>query len=146
MFLHSSSICEVRHWCCIRRPGSQSLFQSIPKVYDRIELRSGLCVGQSGSSKPNSSNHVCMDLALCTGSSHAGTEKHLLQTVPTSWKHSIVQKFLVCWSIKKIFFTRTRWPSPTEKQHHTIIPLYSWHNAVMCRNVLLAFAKPRLML
>ncbi len=38
IFAHSSSICEVRNWCWMRRPGSQSSFQFIPKVFDGVEV------------------------------------------------------------------------------------------------------------
>ncbi len=58
-FIHS--IWEISLWCWTRRPGSQSPFQFIPKVLDWVEVRA-LC-----SSTPNSSNHVFMELALCTG-------------------------------------------------------------------------------
>ena len=46
-------------------------------------LRSGLCASQSSSSTPISTNHFCMDLALCTGSCHAETGKGLPQNVAT---------------------------------------------------------------
>lgn len=39
-------------------------------------LRSGLCVSESSSSTPNSSNHDFMDVALCTGV-HVEIEKGL---------------------------------------------------------------------
>ncbi len=32
---------------------------------------------------PNSFNHVFIDLALCTGTHHAGTENYFPQTIPT---------------------------------------------------------------
>lgn len=50
---------RVRHRCWARKPGSQSQFQFTPKVFDRIVWAS--------QDLPNSTNHVFMDLALCTG-------------------------------------------------------------------------------
>ncbi len=41
------------------------MFQFIPKVFDGVEVWA-LC-GQSSSSAPNSTIHVFIDLALCTG-------------------------------------------------------------------------------
>ena len=40
-FSHKS-ISEVRHWCWTIMPGSQSVFQFIPKVFDGVEVRA-LC-------------------------------------------------------------------------------------------------------
>ena len=59
------SISEVGHRCWEIRPGSQSAFQFIVKVFDVVEVRA-LC-------RPVkffhmiSTNHFCMDLTLCTG-------------------------------------------------------------------------------
>jgi hypothetical protein len=48
--------------------GQLGLAHSRPNSSQRclMELRSGLCAGQSSSSTPISTNHFCMDLALCT--------------------------------------------------------------------------------
>ncbi len=35
-------ICKVRHWCCTIKPGSQSLHQFIPNMFDGVEF-SALC-------------------------------------------------------------------------------------------------------
>jgi hypothetical protein len=73
----NQSIREVGHWCWAIRPGSQSAFHFIPK--DSMELRSELWAGQSSSSTLISTNHFCMDLALCKGHCHAETGKDLPQ-------------------------------------------------------------------
>lgn len=63
-------------------------------------LRSGLCAGQSSSSPPNSSNHVFIVLALCTGAgsywNRKGPSSHCFHKVGSS----IIQNVLVCWSVK----------------------------------------------
>ena len=41
LFSHKS-ISEVGHWCWVIRPGSQLVFQFIPKVFDGVEVRA-LC-------------------------------------------------------------------------------------------------------
>jgi hypothetical protein len=59
-------ISEVGHWCWAIRPGSQSqCFNSSQRCL--MGLRSGMCAGQLSSYEPISTNHFCMDLALCTG-------------------------------------------------------------------------------
>jgi len=49
------------------RSGTDVGRESLAHNRHSMGLRSGLCAGQSSSSTPNSSNHVFMDLALCTG-------------------------------------------------------------------------------
>ncbi len=39
---HLDTSCEVQHWCWVIRPGSQSMFQFIPKVLDGVKVRA-LC-------------------------------------------------------------------------------------------------------
>jgi hypothetical protein len=86
-----------------------------------MRLRSGLCAGQLSSSTPISTNHFCMDLALCTGHCHVETGKGLPQTVATKLE---VQNRLSLYSVALRFpFTGTKGHSLNhEKQPHTIIP------------------------
>ena len=56
-------------------------------------LRSGLCRGQSSSSTPISTNHFCMDLALCLygpGIVMLKQERAFPKLLPQSWKHRII--------------------------------------------------------
>jgi hypothetical protein len=62
-FSHKN-INEVRHWCWAIRPRSQ---RSNSSQRCLMGLRLGLCADLSSSSTPISTNHFCMDLALCTG-------------------------------------------------------------------------------
>lgn len=51
-----------------------NLFSSSTQRWCSMGLRSGLCLDQSNSSTPNSSSHVFMNLALCTGAQSSWKE------------------------------------------------------------------------
>jgi len=88
-----------------------------------IGLRSGLCAGQSGSSKPNWLIRVFMDLTLCTGAQSCWNRKgpspnclHKVGNIKWSKISWYAEAF-------RVPFTGTKWPSPApEQQPHTIIP------------------------
>ena len=63
------SISEIRHWCWAIRPVLQLAFQFISKVYDGSVVTS------------ISTNHFCMDLALCKGALSCWNRKGHSQTV-----------------------------------------------------------------
>ena len=90
-----------------------------------IGLRSGLCAGQSSSSTPNSSIHVFMDLALCTGAHSCWNRKG--RSPNCSHKVGSMELSNISWYAEafRVPFTGTKGPSPApEKQPHTIIPLH----------------------
>ncbi len=119
IFAHSSSRAS---WT--GRPG---LLQFIPKVFNGVEV-SWVCVGQSRSYTPNSSNHVFVVLALCTGAYHypkcLSTQQN--QDFPSMDVRSLVQ--------------------PLKNSHQTI-PLHLTLQSAQCSqasDVHLSSAKPRL--
>ena len=88
-FFHSAtSISEVGHWCWAFRPGSQSAFQFIPKVFDGVEVRA-LC-------RPVKFFHTHLDKPLLCGPYfvHGGIvilkqERAFPKLLPQRWKHRI---------------------------------------------------------
>ncbi len=83
----------VEQWCWTRKPGSQSPFQLIPKVFDGVEVRV-----LSGPVKFFHVKLIQLTMSLCTllcalKHSHAGIETGLPQTVPTKLeaKHSLLK-------------------------------------------------------
>ncbi len=119
IFAHSSSTA-----CWTGRPG---LFQFIPKVFSGVEVR-WVCVGQSRSSTPNSSNHVFAVLALCTGAHHCPKCLSTLQN----------QDFLSM-DVRSLV-------QPLKNSHQTI-PLHPTLQSAQCSqagDVHLSSVKPRL--
>ena len=78
-FSHKS-ISEDGHWCWEIRPGSQSVFQFIPKVLDGVEVKA-LC-------RPDKFFHTGLDKPFLYGPRfvHGG----IVMLLPQSWKHRII--------------------------------------------------------
>ncbi len=86
-----------------------------------MQLRSGLCVSQSSSSKPNPFKHVFVGLVLCTGAQSCWNRK---EPSPKYKVEIILQNVLEsCAEALRFSFTENKGSSPTpERQPHTIIP------------------------
>jgi hypothetical protein len=145
-FSHKS-ISEVGHWCFAIRAGLQSTFQCIPNLFDVVKVRA-LCRSVKFFHTPISTNHFCMDLALCmgelscwnrTGPSPNHCHKFGSTESPTMSLHVVALRFP---------FTGTKWPKP--EPWKTALPLFLFHQTLplaLCigaGNVLPASAKPRL--
>ena len=121
-----------------------SAFQFIPKVFDRVEVRA-LC--RPSSSTPISTNHFCIDFALCRGHCHAETGMGRPQTVATKLE---AQNFLECHctlymnispslELRGLAQTMKNSPRPLFLFHQTLqLALY-----IGAGSILLAAAKPR---
>ena len=88
-----------------------------------MELRSELCAGQSSSSTPISTNHFCLDLALCTGVLAWWNRKG----PSPNWCHKVGSTESSRMSLSAVAlrfpFTGTKGPRLNhEKQPQTIIP------------------------
>ena len=64
---HSDTRALVRLGTDVGRLGLAHSLRSNSSQMCSVGLRSGLCSGQLSSSTPISTNHFCIDLALCTG-------------------------------------------------------------------------------
>ncbi len=96
----------VEQWCWTRKPGSQSPFQFIPKVFDGVEVRV-----LSGPVKFFHVKLIQLTMSLCTllcalKHSHAGIETAFPKLFPQSWKQSIpcwkTQHMLVRYVLKHV--------------------------------------------
>ena len=98
-----------------------------------MELRSGLCAGQSSSSTPILENNFCMDLTLCTRELSCWNRKGPFPNCCHNWKHRIVQNATVCCALR-FPFNVTKGPRPNyEKLPQSTIPPppnFSWHYEV----------------
>ena len=84
--------------------------------------RSGLCAGQSSSSTPISTNHFCMDLALCTRALSCWNWKGPSKTVAMKLE---AQNSLECHCILKHYDKKT-----APDLYSSSTKLYSWHYAL----------------
>ena len=124
------SISEVGHWCWAIRPGSQSAFQFIPKVFDGVEVRA-LCrpVKFFHTDKP-----FLYGLRLVhEGHCHAETGKVLPQTVVTNLETKKSSRMSLYAVALRSPSTGTKGPEPwkTAPDHYSpSTKLYSWHYAL----------------
>jgi hypothetical protein len=128
---HSAvNISEVEHWCRTIRPGSQSAFQFIPKVFDRVEVRA-LCM----SVLPHRSReNIYVWTSLCTwGNCHDETGKGLSPNC--CHKVGSAESSRISWYAVALRFpfTGTKGPKPwkTALDHYSFsTKLYSWYYAL----------------
>ena len=86
---HSDTRALVRSDTDVGRLGLARSRRSDSSQRCSMGLRSGLVAGQSSSSV--STNHLCMDLALCTGGIlMLKQERAFTKLLPQSWKHRII--------------------------------------------------------
>lgn len=103
-----------------------------------MELRSGLCVGQSSSSTINLSNHVFMDFGNRKGNrNRKGPSPNCVQRVESM----VLSKMFWYAEALRLLFTGSKGPSPNlEKQRPPLSLLHSCHNVV--RQVMFSWHVP----
>jgi hypothetical protein len=117
-FHSATSITEVGHWCWAIRPGSQSVFQFIPKVFDGFEVKV-LCRPVKFFHTDPNKRFLYVPLLFARGNYHTETAKGLPKLLPQSWKHR-----MSLYAVALRFpLTGTKGPSlNNEKQSQNFIP------------------------
>ena len=107
------------------RPGSQSAFQFIPKVFDGVEARARCRPVKLSHVK--STNHFCMDLALCTGAvscwKRKGPFPNCCHKVGST---ELSRMSLYAAALRSPF----RGKGPCPNHYSSSAKLYSWHYAL----------------
>ena len=122
-----NSINGVRNWCWLIRPGSQSAFQFIPKVFDRVEVKA--------LRRPIKFFHTKLFLygpcVVHRGIVLLKRQRAFPQTVTTVGTTELSRMLLYAVALR-FPFTGTKRSCPShQKQPETIIPPnFSWHYAV----------------
>ena len=109
-------------------------------------LRSGLCAGPSSSSTPTSTNHSCMDLALCTGALSCWNRKGPSPNCYHRVGNTESSRMSLCAVALRLPFTGTKGPTPWKNIPRPLF-LHQTLQLTLCivaGSVLQPSAKPRL--